>query len=197
MEIEMNALKKLLKWVNKNVLLAEKVQWVWVGDDSNALFERRFTHAEFDVIARVGVDRDANRSAHFSDTWVPGAVELPSHWKERIGEDVQWYVPRNVFRFGLKTGSGVFERIASVKQLFKELSADAEVFVGERTLYRVEIDVEYHGIHLASDVRREQDVVFLPLDMDPIDQIVASMLPDAVAAARMHCTYRSVAFSAA
>lgn len=199
-EIDMNVMKMLVcagEWVAARIYSLSGNGWDWVGDDAHpVLFEKRSDHDEFFVVARIGIDEDTPRNQRFSDVFVPGAVLLPARWKNRVDEDIQWYVPRRHLHFGFQTGGAVGELVKSVKRLYEHIEADIQILTGERPLYLIEVEVFYRGECLA--IKAEHGLaISIDENTEEADEITASLIADAVNVARNTWTYRSMVFSAA
>lgn len=180
-------MKNLLRWFNRKFFGA--TEWRWVGDNSGALLERRTTYAEFVVVERVGIDR-GDRSCCFSETWQPGALQIPSRIQKRLGEDLAWYVPKDMkLRTMLITGDDV--KSLSANDIMQQMSADAEILVGDRVTYWIDIAVEFGGERLASESVNDQDICVDFYNMDEVERITSNRLPDLVKAARMHWFYKA------
>lgn len=183
--------------VAKVRLLLSGNGWNWVGDDEYpALFEKQVDHDEFFVVTRLSIDDETGRDDRFSDVWVPGAVMLPSRWKDRVDQDIQWYVPRRQLHFGFQTGGAVGEMVKSVKRLYEHIEADIQIMMGERPLYRIDVELYFRSecLILKSELGLS---ISLDENMSEADEIVASLVSDATNEARKTWIYRSMAFSAA
>ena len=200
----MDLIKWIYAWIVKKV---SNHGWKWIGGElpeSNEyvqprLFEKHFTHMEFDVRAELGIDMESNRGAQFSDVWKPGAVLLPPKWTEQIGQDIQWYVPRFNYHMGCQTGGGIREFQASGHRILNDMETDTEIFIGERSVYYISLKVFYQEDLVASSVRNNLDLQFevQSMNMDAIDKILEPMLLNAVSTARMEMNHHSSSFSAA
>jgi hypothetical protein len=189
---------KIVKWINKNVLLGAKPQWKWCGDESSSvLFERKTTYAEFIVVETVGVERGADRGCCFSDVWEPGSISIPERLQAKLGEDKQWYVPKDVeIRAALLSPDGKKVPVTS-KRILQQMTADVEVVVGERVPYWVSVSIEYDGECLATETAHDQDVHVDFYDMEEVEEITSQVLPGLVKAARMHWFYKTRTLAAA
>ena len=153
--------------------------WLWIGDDdASVLFEKKFEHDEFFVVARLAIDEDSGVDARFSDVWKPGAMLLPKRWKEHLSRDIQWYVPRQ----GLKA-SGVLQ---------DHMQSDIQVALGERPLYRLDVEIWFGNECLI--IRGNQGLV---LNLDDynfveVEEITASLAEEAVAATRRTRLYEDM-----
>jgi hypothetical protein len=186
-------ISKLMDFVAKKVFFAGRTEWTYVGDNDR-LFVRRTSYAEFDVVEKIGVDVPESR---FSEVWEPGALAVPSKWQSRLGDDIQWYIPKESRRIQILS-NGFKKTDSDIKEIACELTEDAEIVVGERTSYWLQVSVEYHGEVMASETKHGEDFYVMPNDIDPrIDEVTSRILPDVVKAARMHVRYRTIAFAAA
>lgn len=184
-------------WIASRVHLANGNGWKWVGDDVHpTLFEKRFEHGEFSVVARLGIDLETSRTERFSDVYVPGAVLLPTRWKNRVDSDIQWYISRRKIQFGVQTGGAVTELVKSVKRLYEHIEADIRIMAGERPLYLIQVEVYYRNECL--EMKTELGLaISVDENFVEADEIMESLLLDAVTTVRKAWMYRAMVFSTA
>lgn len=151
----------MLKEIIKSLLAAllpQKSNWAWVGV-GGLLCRRDSTWGRLDVVEIIETATPRTRG-HFTDVYRPGAMALPADWQQRLGEDLQWYVP---------AGTSI-----NVK---RDMEADANLIIGVSTAYRLTCQVYDAGILVGQDSMHLVNIRVRPDVMDPeVEPIAARLL---------------------